>query len=102
MHTANVAPPALELRLSGSFDLPAARALAETLIAAGRVRIVLDFGHARELHADALALLSRALQLVGERVSLRGLTRHHVRLFRYLGVPSGSLERERPAPESQD
>jgi hypothetical protein len=76
-----------EFHLTGSLDLPAARRLCDALIGAGRVRLVVDVSRARELHDDALALLSGALKLLGPRVSLRGLNRHHAKLLRYLGAP---------------
>jgi hypothetical protein len=77
----------IEFRLTGSFDLPAARQLCDALIGAGRERLVVDVSHTCELHDDALALLSRAMCLLGKRVSLRGLNHHHVRVLRYLGAP---------------
>jgi hypothetical protein len=77
----------IELRLTGSFDLPAARQLCDALIGAGRETFVVDLSHAAEIHDDALALLARALSLVGKRVSMRGLNRHHVKVLRYLGAP---------------
>jgi hypothetical protein len=79
----------VELRLTGSLDLPAARELCDTLIGAGREGVVVDVSLVREMHADAVALLSRALCLLGGRVTLRGLSRHHRRLLRYLGAPVG-------------
>lgn len=77
----------LEFRLTGTFDLPAARQLCDALIGAGRERLVVDVSHTSELHDDALALLSRAMCLLGTRVSMRGLNKHHVRVLRYLGAP---------------
>jgi hypothetical protein len=87
MQNPGVPSSPLEFRLTGSFDLPAARQLCDDLIAAGRGRLVVDVSHARELHDDALALLSRAMCLLGARVSMRGLTQHHLKVLRYLGAP---------------
>lgn len=77
----------IEFHLTGSLDLPAARRLCDSLIGAGRERLVVDVSRARELHDDALALLSGALKLLGARVVLRGLNQHHAKLLRYLGAP---------------
>jgi hypothetical protein len=87
MHDPQTDRKPIEFRLIGSFDLPAARQLCDALIGAGRERLVVDASHAREVHDDALALLSRALRLLGPRVTMRGLNQHHATLLRYLGSP---------------
>ena len=55
----------LELKVTGTFDLPAARRVCGAVILAGRVPVVLDLAQAPELRADALALLARALRVGG-------------------------------------
>jgi hypothetical protein len=77
LHTPDSAAEPIEFHLTGSLDLPAARRLCDSLIGAGRARLVVDVSRARELHDDALALLSGALKLLGARVAL----------LRYLGAP---------------
>jgi len=73
------------IRMEGTFDMPAARRVAEALQAtpAGQ-EVRLDLTRVREFHDFGMAVLARALQ--GRRVDVRGLGTHHVRLLRYLGV----------------
>jgi hypothetical protein len=92
MTETSVTPPRAEYRLTGSFDLAAARTLCDALIAGGRREVLVDVTRVRDVHDDALALLSRAMHVLRGRVALRGLNRHQLRVLRYLGAPLRSLE----------
>jgi hypothetical protein len=73
------------IRMEGTFDLPAAREVAEALEAApAGLEVRLDLTRVREFHDFGVAVLARALQ--GRRVDVRGLRTHQLRLLRYLGV----------------
>jgi hypothetical protein len=94
-------PQPIELRLTGSFDMPAARKLCDDLIGAARTPFLVDVSQVRELHPDALAHLCRAVSLLRGRVAMRGLSRHHFRLLAYLGAPlprRGMARRRRADP----
>jgi anti-anti-sigma regulatory factor len=85
MHTRS---PAAIIRLEGTFDLPAARLLENSLrrMSPGdRVRV--DFRGVRRFHDYGIAVLAQALERSGAAVvRLEGLGLHHVRLLRYFGV----------------
>jgi anti-anti-sigma regulatory factor len=74
------------IRVAGVFDRPGALALNERL---GRERsgeVVLDFSLVREFADVGVAALAQGLATAdGRRVSLRGLHRHQLRIFRYFG-----------------
>jgi anti-anti-sigma regulatory factor len=75
------------IRIEGTFDLPAARQVAEALVAARADETVeVDLTGVREFHDFGVAVLAQALAAGRARVSVRGLRRHHVRLLRYLGI----------------
>jgi len=77
------------IRLEGTFDLPAARRVADA-VAAARTdeELEVDLTAIREFHDFGVAVLAQALAKGRAKVSVRGLRRHHVRLLRYLGIDS--------------
>jgi hypothetical protein len=75
------------IRIEGTFDLPAARRVAEAVVAAGPGEALeVDLTRVREFHDFGVAVLAQALASGRARVSVRGLRQHHVRLLRYLGI----------------
>jgi hypothetical protein len=75
------------IRLEGTFDLPAARLLENSLrrhAAAEGVRV--DFGGVRQFNDFAVAVLAQALKAAPGPVKVEGLSMHQVRLLRYFGV----------------
>jgi anti-anti-sigma regulatory factor len=75
------------VRVEGTFDLPAARRVAEAITTsrAGE-RVEVDLTRVREFHDFGVAVLAQALAAGRSQIAVRGLKRHHVRLLRYLGV----------------
>lgn len=76
----------LILRLTGTLDAPAARAVAE---AVGRLPLrplTVDFSRVRTFVDLAIDGLTLALR--GRPVRLTGLGRHQQRMFRYFGLSS--------------
>jgi anti-anti-sigma regulatory factor len=51
--------------------------------------VVLDFRHARDVNDVALAVFLRGIGELRARVWLWGLSQHHERVLRYLGLASG-------------
>jgi hypothetical protein len=87
----------LTLYAEATFDLDAARLLAEAIVAApDDVEIEVDFSRVEEFHDSSVAILSRALARATRRALLRGLTQHQARLFRYLGVSAGDAQAAGP------
>jgi hypothetical protein len=74
------------IRIAGVFDVEAARRLAGWFmhVPAG-ARMVLDFSAVRDCQEIGLAAVADDLAS-RERLVVRGLTRHHERMLRYLGV----------------
>ncbi len=100
------------IRVSGIFDRGSAVALREMLDRARGEDVVLDFSLVREFADLGVATLANRLAgAAGQRVALRGLRQHQLRLFRYFGVdlealparvepvPPGAVEEE-PVPAS--
>ena len=86
----------LTIRMSGVFDVPAARRLADALAEARERAVHVDLTQVREFHDFGVALLARALAgRAGTTVA--GLREHHVRLLAYLGIEAGPGPREVPA-----
>ena len=75
-----------EVRVSGAFDDAMAAWVVSEIARAGKDRVLVDLRGARELHDRAIAKLARPL---GPRVSVIGLSRHHVQLMRYLTSARG-------------
>ncbi len=84
--TGEAGPSRFVSRLEGTFDLPAARLLENSLRrlgSAGAARV--DFTGVRQFNDFAVAALAQALKgAAGVKVS--GLRLHQVRLLRYFGV----------------
>lgn len=78
------------IRLEGTFDLPSARLVENTLKREGRGRRVrVDFTRVRQFHDYGVAVLAQALrrsEVEATDVRVEGLGTHHVRLLRYFGV----------------
>jgi hypothetical protein len=79
--------PGHVVRLEGVLDVPAAANVRDAVLQfdAGD-RVVIECHHVRELQDSALASLAWSLVSRGRRVEFRGLSEHHVRVLRYLGV----------------
>jgi hypothetical protein len=78
----------LTLYADATFDVDAARLLADAIAAApDDVDVEVDFSRVQVFHDSAAAVLSREL---ARRAWLRGLTQHQARLFRYLGASPDS------------
>ena len=81
-------PPGTVVAVEGTLDPAAATALRDGLTAmpAGQ-QVILDFTHARSIEDIALAALADGL-LADRRVEVRfrGLSQHHERVLRYLGM----------------
>jgi len=77
---------ALLVRYDGELDLNASRRLGRLFSRLGKLdQLVLDLGSARVLQDTALAALVPVIAAHSAcRVIVRGLSRHHQRLFRYL------------------
>jgi hypothetical protein len=86
-----VAAGAKVIRMDGVFDVPAAQRLALELASSGDREIRIDLTHVREFHDFGVALLARELAQ-RERTHVSGLSQHHVRLLRYLGIEAGPDE----------
>jgi anti-anti-sigma regulatory factor len=78
------------ISVGGAFDASTGSALC-TRLAAMRsgTSVVLDFRHARDVNDVALAMLLRRIGELRARVWLWGLSQHHERVLRYLGLASG-------------
>lgn len=80
-------PTTATIRLEGTFDLPSARLLENSLKRMGagdHVRV--DFSGVRHFHDFGVAVLAQALKSSRSIVVVEGLGTHHVRLLRYFGV----------------
>jgi len=81
------------IHLEGTFDVPAARRIeAALLLADPAARIHIDLTQVREFHDFGFSVLARALASDPGRVMLHGLRHHQIRLLRYLGADTSSLE----------
>lgn len=87
------------LRLSGTFDEDAARALKRVLAELDpRGEVEVDFSRVQDFQDVSVSVLSRAL--AQRPVHLRGLRTHQARMFEYFGIPAGeSDERVYYTPE---
>ncbi len=87
----------LVISMDGTFDVVAAQHVARALAAANASQLVrIDLTHVRQFNDLGVAVLGEALACRGERVDVRGLRLHQLRLLRYLGVDAGE-ERAREA-----
>ncbi len=96
-------PEPVVIRVEGMFDPMAASALRARLAQARPQRpIVLDFAHAREVSDLGLAVLAHGLASDGSSVRFRGLSQHHERMLRYLGLDGSLLHRATDDAEGWD
>jgi hypothetical protein len=81
-------PGMLHVRVGARFGAREAERIAEAVAAFSPVsKVTVDFGRTRDFEDAALVPLSRSLGgLAGAEVVVRGLTRHHARLLRHLGL----------------
>ncbi|HET8541045.1 MAG TPA: STAS domain-containing protein [Anaeromyxobacter sp.] len=76
----------LVIRLDGNFDAGAANRLCGWLVEVPSSRpLVLDFTHVTKCEDFGLAAVAQDLA-ARDGLVVRGLTRHHERMLRYLGV----------------
>jgi hypothetical protein len=77
------------LKLGKRFAIPDAERLARAVASLAPVTAVtVDFTETREVHDAAFLSLTVALRALGNvRVVLRGVTLHHARVLKYLGIP---------------
>lgn len=74
-------------RATGVFDEAAARALVAAVARGDRaVAAVVDLSAATDVQDHELAILGEGLAGCGRPVVLRGLSLHHLRVLRYLGL----------------
>ena len=76
------------IRLEGTFDLPAARLVENSLKRMrGGERVRVDFTRVRQFNDFAIAVLAQALKQPGAvEAKLEGLRLHQIRMLRYFGV----------------
>lgn len=79
--------PTVAYRLTGSLDRAAAWALRERLERERADSLLLDFTAVREASDLALAVLAHGCSFSARPVALCGLGEHHLRIFRFCGVP---------------
>jgi anti-anti-sigma regulatory factor len=77
----------IALRLSGVFDRASAWKLREWIERESPIELLLDFGEVRDFSDLGVAVLAHGLSHRAQRVLLRGLRQHELRIFRYCGVP---------------
>lgn len=76
----------LLLRMEGTFDVPAAWRVRDQVAKAPKsARVIVDFSRVPHCHEFALAVLFTALATLQRGVEMRGLSKHHLTLLRYLG-----------------
>jgi anti-anti-sigma regulatory factor len=81
------------IRLSGVFDRASAAELAERLQLEEATReVVLDFSLVREFADLGVAALAHGLAGGRQRLLMRGLRQHQLRIFRYFGVDVEALQ----------
>ncbi len=88
----DVSSDELRVAVEGTLDPMAASSLRSRL--SGKARsVVLDFSRAREVHDLGLAVLAHGLASEGITARFRGLSHHHERLLRYLGLDRAGVRR---------
>ena len=80
------------IRLSGVFDHASAAELAERLQQEATNEVVLDFSLVREFADLGVAALAHGLAGGRQRLLMRGLRQHQLRIFRYFGVDVEALQ----------
>lgn len=89
----------MELRIDGVFDVPAAQAIVRALEEAPAERDVrIDLSRVMEFHDFAVAFLAQAIAARRERVTVRGLRPHQLRMLQYLGL--GRAAEQQPEAEA--
>lgn len=84
----------LVIRLEGTFDVPAAWRVRDT-IARSRPgqQVCIDLTHVRESYDFGIAVLAQALgPHDARRVRISGLRQHQLRMLRYLGFDHAALD----------
>jgi anti-anti-sigma regulatory factor len=90
MNAAQLPVQPLVIRMDGTFDVPAAQHVARALAdASTELQVRIDLTHVRDFHDFGVAVLAQALAARRQRVDVRGLRQHQVRLLRYLGIETG-------------
>ncbi len=81
------------IEMEGVLDVPRAHELARTLArTTPGAQVQIDLTHVREFHDFGVTVLAQALATAGDRVAVRGLRQHHLRLLRYLGIDTGAVD----------
>lgn len=88
--TADVVREAVTIRIDGVFDVPAAQRLAGVLAEVAGRGVHVDLEQVREFHDLAVVHLARLLA-GREQITVSGLSQHHLRLLRYLGLDAAPL-----------
>jgi len=77
----------VEIRMEGVFDVTAAQTVVRALDRSPmETDVRIDLTHVREFHDFAVAVLAQALAKRRDRVAVRGLRQHQLRLLNYLGL----------------
>lgn len=74
------------IRVAGVLDRPSAIEVTERLEHEASVDVVLDLSLVHEFADPGVAALAQGLTCARGKVSLRGLRRRQLRIFRYFGV----------------
>jgi hypothetical protein len=74
------------IHIEGVFDPIAGTALGARLATGGAQPTVLDFSRARDVSDLALAVLAHGMAKDGIAARFRGLSHHHERMLRYVGL----------------
>ncbi len=86
MHAADASSDGpLYVAVEGTLDPMAASAIRARLAGTHRL-VVLDLSRAREVHDLGVAVLAHGLAVLGIPAQFRGLSAHHERLLRHLGL----------------
>lgn len=93
----HVTPGAVVVRFGKRFAVTEAERVAETLSTFAAVAdITLDFSEVRQFEEAAFGPVARALTAKDDaRLSVRGLSRHQLRMLEYLGVARARLAASR-------
>jgi hypothetical protein len=84
--SANTAASRTVIRMDGTFDVPAARRLAQELDQNRFADVRIDLTRVREFHDFGVALLAESIAGRHAPTAVMGLQEHHLRLLRYLGI----------------
>ncbi len=84
------------IRVAGVFDRASAFELRDRLDREPSSDLVLDFSLVREFADLGVATLARGLAGRDQRLHLRGLRQHQLRMFRYFGLDVDAFQDGRP------